>query len=229
MVICVHLKIEALHRLINFLNKKEQYLNKIPIEFLTDNKLVKLGLDKSNLSTNSWLSGFLDADSHFYFLAKKRLDNLSGKYELIKLYLEIRISQRTVYHNDNWVNSSYLPIMTDICNFLEVKRVLFKKTKQRITKQDVYHPNEYTYLVKVTSIKSVDLLIEYLDKFPLYLSKRLDYLDWKQMHLTRKSLLNKRATVKNRILKWQICIKLKESINSKRTFFCWKHLDYFFV
>jgi len=53
-------KIEALHRLIDFLNKKEQYFKKIPSDFLIENKLVKLGLDKSNLGTNCWLSGFLD-------------------------------------------------------------------------------------------------------------------------------------------------------------------------
>jgi len=141
----------------------------------------------------------------------------------------MRINQRTTYHNDNCDNSSYLSIMTDICNFLKVKKVLFKTTKERITRQGVYHPNEYTYLVQVTSIQSVDLLIDYLDKTPLYSSKRLDYLDWKQMHLTRKNVLSKRTTIQERILKWQVYIKLKESMNTKRTFFCWKHLDDFFV
>lgn len=50
------------------------------------------------------------------------------------------------------------------------------------------------------------------------------------MHTARKALTNNQQTNKqNRIKKWQIYIKLKESMNTKRTFFCWKHLDHFFI
>ncbi|KAG1174269.1 hypothetical protein G6F70_005049 [Rhizopus microsporus] len=48
-------KIEALHRLINWLNNKN-----IDKEFI-----VCLGLDSSPLDSNSWFAGFSDADSYF--------------------------------------------------------------------------------------------------------------------------------------------------------------------
>ena len=47
-------KIEALYRLINWYNSK--YGTNIPL----------LPLDETPLQSNSWLSGFLDADSGFY-------------------------------------------------------------------------------------------------------------------------------------------------------------------
>jgi len=50
-------KIEALYRLIDWLNAK--YKDKPEI--------VKLGLDPSELGSNPWLAGFIEADGHFYY------------------------------------------------------------------------------------------------------------------------------------------------------------------
>jgi hypothetical protein len=48
-------KIETLHRLIDYSNKK------------WDSKFIKHEIDKSEILNNSWLSGFLEADGNFYF------------------------------------------------------------------------------------------------------------------------------------------------------------------
>ena len=49
-------KIEALHRLIDWLNARSTDMS----------KLSKLGLDNSSLGSNSWLSGFIESDGNFY-------------------------------------------------------------------------------------------------------------------------------------------------------------------
>lgn len=48
-------KIEALHRLIDWLNARLDGKSKIP----------KLGLDHSSLANNPWLAGFIEADGNF--------------------------------------------------------------------------------------------------------------------------------------------------------------------
>ena len=48
-------KIEALHRLINWLNNKNKF-----------ETLELLPLDYSNILSNSWLAGFSDSDANFY-------------------------------------------------------------------------------------------------------------------------------------------------------------------
>ena len=83
-------KIEALHRLIMWYNSKHG----------TNNSL--LLLDESPLQSNSWLSGFLDADCGFYFhwlLNKKGLP--------ITLQYYLRIIQRKFYHKESFVGRSY--------------------------------------------------------------------------------------------------------------------------
>lgn len=50
-------KIEALHRLIDWLNSRSD---------LKVENILKLGLDNSHLNSNPWLSGFIEADGNFY-------------------------------------------------------------------------------------------------------------------------------------------------------------------
>lgn len=54
-------KIEALNRLINWLNAKS-----IDSKVQLNQKLVKLELDITPLGENAWLSGFIVADGNFY-------------------------------------------------------------------------------------------------------------------------------------------------------------------
>lgn len=208
-------KIEALHRLIDYLNNKDVFLKKVPTDFIFENKLPKLPLNDCSLGSNSWLSGFLDSDAVFYINGHLRLDKLSGKDGLTKLSIFMALSQRAIYHNNNWENKSYFPIMSKIVDFLELNKVYFRERKERINNQ-VLRSKEQNYTIKVVRIESIKLLIEYLDKYPLYSSKFLDYLDWKQMHLNRK---------KDKFKKLELFVKLKARMNTKRTVFCWDHLN----
>jgi hypothetical protein len=48
-------KINQLYKLIDYLNNKGYNINKYP-------------LDNSSLNYNAWLSGFIDADGHFFVI-----------------------------------------------------------------------------------------------------------------------------------------------------------------
>lgn len=96
-------KIEALHRWIIWFNTKH------------DTTLPLLPLDESPLQSNSWLSGFIDADGGFYF------NGLMGKKNLpISLQFYFRISQRQLYHRDSFVGNSYFFILNKLTSLLSV-------------------------------------------------------------------------------------------------------------
>jgi hypothetical protein len=69
-------KIEALYRLIDWLNKNR------------NSNITKLPLDKSPLSDNAWLSGFIEGDGNFYSSFNV---NVKGIAEGLRHYM--RISQ----------------------------------------------------------------------------------------------------------------------------------------
>lgn len=66
-------KIEALHRLIDWLNARSNQISKIS----------KLGLDNSSLGDNPWLAGFIEADGNFYCSFNL---NSNGIAEVVKSY-----------------------------------------------------------------------------------------------------------------------------------------------
>lgn len=196
-------KIEALHRLIDWLNNRP---NK--------EVLPKLGLDSSSISSNSWLSGFIEADGHFYSNFTLNSKNIVNS---VKYYMGI--SQRQIYHRisqgDNY-SSSYLPIMEEIKNFLKVSRL-----KEINRTRDNF--NEKGYRIRTDKKESRTILIDYLSKYPLFSSKYLDYLDWVKIH---KISTEKKYKTAEYI---KLLFYLKKNMNTLRIEFNWKHLDYFYV
>jgi len=89
-------KIDKLHMLIDWLNKKHSM------------NLDKLPLDNSPLYNNSWLAGFIDADGHFY------IRNSVNQTIICKFSLE----QRMIYPK---TKESFESILGQICLFLNVK------------------------------------------------------------------------------------------------------------
>lgn len=145
-------KIEALHQLIIWFNKKHNL--SIPL----------LGLDHSLLIENSWLAGYLDADGGFYFNWA-----LNDKKIVINLQYYLRISQRQNYHTPTLlskVGSSYFYILNKIANYLGVS--LRSVTRQRKT----------GYLEKAFEVRSGSyianyIITSYLLKYPLFSYKYL--------------------------------------------------------
>ena len=93
-------KIEALHRLINMVNKS--LLNPLPL----------LPLDTSPIGSNAWLAGFTDSDGNFEVVGMTNV-----KKELIGFKCRFRIEQRLKYHRDcKPFSSSYLDVMQAIAS-----------------------------------------------------------------------------------------------------------------
>ena len=133
-------KIEALHRMIGWLNQNYGY--KIPL----------LDLDHSPINYNSWLSGFIDADGSFYL---NWLYDKKGKPTSLQYYM--RISQRQVYHRNNL---SYFSIMSKISKFLSVP--LRSRERKRINYL------ERSFEVRSGSYISNYIMLSYLLKYPLF-------------------------------------------------------------
>lgn len=181
-------KIYSLHNLIDWLNKRFE----INIE--------KMSKDKSNINSNSWLSGFIDADGHFSVRT-----TLSSKYPKVECKFEI--SQRQIDHNKQ--NSYYfLSIIADFLN-TTVKEIRITRPKPE-------------YRVRTVNLKENLILIEYLNKYPIFSSKILNYKDWiKVLNYFKNKEHTKPESLKE-------IIKIKLNMNDKRTNFYWDHLQNFY-
>jgi len=94
-------KIEALHRLIDWLNNSGKFP---PIQ--------PLGLDKSSLKDNGGLTGLLEADSNFnisYLLNQKGI--------AIDVDITMRLSQQQNSQRDSAFGTTYESIMSIIATF----------------------------------------------------------------------------------------------------------------
>jgi len=128
-------------------------------------KLVILPIDISNLSSNSWLSGFVDADGHFSISITKRRN---GKIRIISRF---SLEQRLNYHRDTNLQekTSYSSIMISIAEILNGSLY----TRSRTVKNKTY----YSYIVMCFNKNSKEQVIHYFEKYPLWSSKYLDYID----------------------------------------------------
>ena len=194
-------KIEALHRLIDWLNKKN------------DSKLLKLGLDNSSIDSNSWLAGFSDADSNFSVTTSKRKN---GNVRVQGFY---RIEIKQTYSkevNTELGGSSFFGIMSKVTSHLGVNLLSRTRTRNEMT--------YYSFMAIAHSSSSHNIIRNYFYTYPLFSSKHNDYLDWckvldiikEENHKNKEGLLE--------------CINIKNNMNTKRTSFAnWKHLSYFYI
>lgn len=183
-------KINQLYLLIDWLNKNHgSFINKLP---------VKIG----NLSNDSWLAGFIDADGSFSIQHTKKEDGALKR----KVSCRLRIEQRMVEPKSS---ASYFYIMNDIAKFLNCNL---------LTRKQLSTGNEY-YTLAATSRNSLSIIKNYFETFPLFSSKHLDYLDWNK---TVKFILNNEHYIDANFLTINY---LKSKMNRGRTEFNWDHLD----
>ena len=183
-------KIHQLYKLIDWLNKNHNA------------NIVKLPLNKDNLENNSWLSGFIDSDGSFSVQHTKVENNAKKR----KISCRLRIEQRLL---DPISGDSYVYVLTDIAKFLNCN-LLTRKQKST--------GNEY-YTLTASSKISLNIIINYLDKYPLFTSKYLDYLDWKKVVLL---ILDNIHYTEDGLIKTD---SVRDSMNRKRTYFNWDHLN----
>jgi len=181
-------KINALYKLIDWLNNR------------FDLDIEKKGKDISNIDSNSWLAGFIDADGHF----SVRTTTVS-KYPKIECKFEL--AQRQNDHN----NENNYEFLNLIANFLltTVKKIRVDQPKPE-------------YRVRTTSLKGNLILINYMENYPLFSSKYLNYLDWRKVLVFFE---NKNHTNPESI---KTIIGIKSKMNNKRTEFNWDHLGKFY-
>lgn len=132
-------KNDSLWSLIDWLNKKGY-------------SIPKLELDNSEIESNAWLAGFVDADGHFSVRATPH-----------KVECKIEICQRQVDKGGKCTFS-----------FLDKIAKMFKTSVKPI-RTNTKNPQ---FRVRTTSLQGNLLVKSYFDNFPLYSTKYLNYLDW---------------------------------------------------
>lgn len=160
------------------------------------NNITKLPLSTNSFSNDAWLAGFIDAEGCF------QIRNSSSKsacyFELVQRQIDVD-------------NSSLFGFMSNLAFFLLCSIKSFKGNS-----------NFPRYRVRTYSLSSNLNLIDYLSNFPLFSSKHLDFLAWKQAVLLIRD--KKHLTSEGKIL----LSALKSSMNNSRTIFTWNHLSNFY-
>lgn len=181
-------KIIQVNKLINWLNKKHNW------------KFNSLTLCNNPLNNDSWLAGFIDADGGFLIRYTTKATGLKDR-----IAVTFTIEQRLL---EPVSNVKYKDIMLSIAEFLYVKLNL------RIQKKT---GNSY-WRVTCSSRISIQILIDYLNTYPLLSSKYLDYKDWEKVAFL--FLNNTHTLVENK----EIILNLKNGMNNKRIIYNWDHL-----
>lgn len=194
-------KIDKFHKLIDFVNKRG--LSKASLHLNDFSTIEKLPLNKTDIKNNAWFAGFLEADGCFYLRITQKKHKISAGF-----YLEQRMT-------DIPSKQSLFSIMEKISFFLKCNVKQLNKTKA----EKILH----TYRVVTSNEKSNLILIEYLNKYPIFSSKYLNYKDWKKAF---KIIQERNGTVKQNI---PILLPIKENMNSKRTLYVWDHLQNFYT
>jgi hypothetical protein len=157
-------------------------------------------VDSSNLLLNAWLSGFIEADGSFDI----RVSQTNGNSVKNRVAARLRLEQRKI---DPRTGDSYLEVMTSIASALGVK-----------LNNSVHNNSMEYFLISASSTNSRNIIVNYFTQFPLFSSKRLNYLDWLACH---KLILGKNHTTQEGR---DIALNLKLGMNSKRNYFNWDHL-----
>lgn len=107
--------------------------------------------------------GFIDADGSFYINIRERSKEDKKRYRVdTRITLEQRI-------NDPVTGDSYYTVLNKIAETFQVQ-----------LKTSKHNDNIQYFIITVTSPVKQIILINYLDKHPLYSSKYLNYLNFKK-------------------------------------------------
>jgi len=183
-------KLHQLYNLIDWLNKNHR------------TNIKKLPLNKDNLENSSWLSGFVDADGSFYVQYTKTEQGARKR----KISCRLRIEQRIF---DPITNENSFYLLNQISLFLNCK--LLTRTHKST--------NNTYYTLTASSKVSLDIIINYFNKYPLFSSKYLDYKDWEKVAYL---IINNPHYSEQGINTVELVIS---RMNTKRIDFSWDHLN----
>lgn len=140
------------------------------ILWLNKNKSCNLQLIQFNklfVENTGWLAGFIEAEANFQI-------HISIKYRL-KIFFRANFDQVLV---DEKSGLSYRPCLTEICEFFGAKLQLHK-----------HNTGRYYFRVDFCNQAAILKLFDYLDQYPLYGIKSLDYSCFKEAFLYIKPML----------------------------------------
>lgn len=157
-------------------------------------------LDTSPLGTTGWLAGFAESDGNFLIRVTEIIMGAAKNRVTLRFMLE----QRMVDSNSGL---EYHNIMNAIAKYLGGTLYI------------THHNGREYYCVQVSSVVQLTILMNYLDQYPLLSGKRMDWLASRRCFdlITSKAHLTPEGRVE--------ALKLKASMNSKRTEWDWSHLD----
>lgn len=168
----------------------------------SSHKITILPLDNTSINSNSWAAGFIDADGNFPISINKRK---KGKTHIVTRFA---IEQHIIYHrySDISEKSSYFPIIINLSeNF---NGSVYSRSR-------ILNNNSYVSFTIITfTNQSNAIVIDYLEKYPLWSSKYLDYLSWKKIVQTQASSTNVP----------DIAIVIRKDYDKTRTTYNWDHL-----
>lgn len=181
-------KIEALYRLITWLNLKHN--TSIPL----------LPVDSVSLNDSSWLSGMLEADGSFYLTWKLNKNDMP-----IGIIYYLRLSQKQTYTRklDPSVNASNHFFMKEIANFL--------KTEVTSSERDRGYFLEKSYLIRTHKLESKLQLFNYLSKYPLFGYKYFDQMYLEKVHDLFLKNEHKTLDGKNKLIEYTNSMKKDEN------------------
>jgi Cytochrome C and Quinol oxidase polypeptide I/LAGLIDADG endonuclease len=165
-----------------------------------ENYIPKKPLNNSSLDSNAWLSGLIEAQGHFSIRT-----TITSKNPKVECKFELNKRQIDPKGNNN-------------LDFLEII-AKFLLSSVKMTRVD--KPNS-EYRVRTTSLNGNLILENYLNTFPLFGSKYLDYTDWtKVLDKFKLGQFKDKSNIKEIIL-------IKSCMNDARTVFIWDHVSKFY-
>jgi hypothetical protein len=192
-------KHSELQCLLHWLNTKPEFIS------------LPLGqYDESILSSNAWLSGFLDADGGFKIRFTKALYHPTNQKCLQKerIALSCVLEQRKIHPKSGL---AYEKIMQKIANFFTVP---LRESK---------HNGKLYWLIEVNSYKRLKGIIQYLEKYPLLSSRKHDFHDWCKVYTMIGQKKHLCSYGKKKIA------EIKKGMNRKRRYCSWFHIVHTFA
>lgn len=171
------------NKLIDFLNLKYNI------------NIAESPLDTSQIGSNYWFTGFIEADGYFgvkIVEAKPKLDNLRSRSRSVGLVF--RLDQRLY---DKPTSSNMASIMESLAKYLDCTVSTYKIKEIPVLS------------VSISSITKIELLMDYISKFPLLGVKGKDYKDWEKIYTMIKS--KEHLTDKGFILIKTICSNMNKN------------------
>lgn len=166
---------------------------------------MKHSVNCSPFSDNYWLAGFIDADGGFHIRSTEgSIHPQTNRQTKKRMALSFKIEQR---QSHKITNESFEPLMKNIADFLTVRLCTAK------------HSGRDYWCVTVASFSRMQIVIDYLNAYPLLTTKRHDYDDFCKAF--RLMLENQHLTPEST----EMIILLKNGMNRKRTVFNWDHLN----